>query len=70
MFKLIVTLLLLVIVATLGQSMFFMVKDQGRSKRTVKALTIRITLSLALFGLLIVGYLTGMIHPHGIYVAH
>ena len=30
MFKLIVILLLLVIVATLGQSMFFMVKDQGR----------------------------------------
>jgi membrane protein involved in colicin uptake len=31
----------------------------------VKALTVRIVLSLLLFGLLIVGYLTGVIEPHG-----
>ena len=41
-------------------------RDQGRSTRTVKALTWRIGLSLALFLLLFVSYYFGLIRPHGI----
>jgi hypothetical protein len=69
MFKALVVLLLLIIVISLGAGMFFLVRDQGQSKRPVRALTVRISLSLLLFGLLFVGYFTGLIEPHGLYPA-
>jgi len=67
-FKLPILLLLGFIVFSLGEGMYFLAKDDGAVDRTrvVKALTVRITLSLALFALLIVGYLTGLIQPHGL----
>ncbi|HET6726302.1 MAG TPA: twin transmembrane helix small protein [Gammaproteobacteria bacterium] len=63
----IVIAVLAVIVVSLGSGMFYLVKDRDDSTRTVKALTIRITLSLLLIGLLFVLYALGLIHPHGIY---
>jgi amino acid transporter len=65
-FKIIVVLLLLAVLVSLASGMFFLVHDQGESDRTAKSLTVRITLSIALFLMLIVGYFTGMIQPHGI----
>ena len=65
-FKIIIVLLLLAVLVSLASGMFFLVKDEGESDRTVKSLTLRITLSIALFLMLIVGYFTGMIQPHGI----
>ncbi|HZR68181.1 MAG TPA: twin transmembrane helix small protein [Burkholderiales bacterium] len=59
--KIVVILLLVAIVASLGSALFFLVTDQGRSKRTVRALTVRIGLSLALFLLLMAGYYFGFI---------
>jgi hypothetical protein len=64
--QLLIILILLVIVGSLFSGMYFMIKDQSGSKRTVKALTFRIGLSLLLFVLLILAYLAGIIHPHGI----
>ncbi|HET8553184.1 MAG TPA: twin transmembrane helix small protein [Gammaproteobacteria bacterium] len=64
---LIVIAVLAVIVISLGSGMFYLVKDSSDSKRTVRALTIRITLSLLLIGLLFVLYALGLIQPHGIY---
>jgi hypothetical protein len=55
------------ILASLASGMVFLVKDKGQSTRTAKALTVRITLSVALFGLLMLGIFTGHIKPHGIY---
>lgn len=68
LFKIAVFTILGLIIASLASSIFFLAKDQGKneSNRTVTALTIRVTLSIALFALLIVGYLTGVIEPHGI----
>jgi hypothetical protein len=54
------------ILASLFSGLFFLVRDQGRSKRTVKALTVRVGLSLALFLLLLAGYYFGLIKPHGV----
>lgn len=54
------------ILASLFSGLFFMIRDQGRSKRTVKALTWRVALSLALFLLLLAGYYFGLIKPHGV----
>jgi hypothetical protein len=65
--KLVVIVLLVIIVGSLASALIFMVKDEGRSDRTVKALTLRIALSLVAFGLLMVGYATGLIQPHGVY---
>jgi len=65
-FKIIIVLLLLAVLVSLASGMFFLVQDEGESDRTVKSLTVRITLSIALFLMLIIGYFTGMIRPHGI----
>lgn len=54
------------ILVSLFSGLFFLIRDQGRSKRTVKALTWRVGLSLALFLLLLAGYYFGLIKPHGI----
>ena len=61
-------LLLGFIVFSLGQGMYYLAKDDGETDKTrvVRALTVRIVLSLTLFGLLILGYLFGIIDPHGV----
>jgi hypothetical protein len=66
--KLPIFLVLGFIVFSLGEGMYFLAKDDGdRDKtRVVRALTIRITLSLVLFALLILGYLSGLLQPHGL----
>lgn len=50
----------------LGAGLFYMLVDEGRSKRTVNALTRRIALSVVLFLLVIAGIATGVIQPHGV----
>lgn len=65
-----VIVVLLVIVASLFSGLFYMMKDRGQSTRAVKALTIRIALSLLLFALLMIGYWTGLLHPHGLVLHH
>ncbi len=66
--KLPVLLVLGFIVFSLAQGMYFLAKDDGEQDKTrvVRSLTIRITLSLVLFGLLILGYLSGVLQPHGL----
>jgi hypothetical protein len=49
------------ILASLGSALFFLVRDRGQSMRTVKALAVRVALSLALFLLLMIGYKLGFI---------
>lgn len=65
--RLIIILAFIAILASLFSGVYFMLKDQGRSTRNVKALTIRISLSLLLFVLLIVAYLTGIIRPNPVH---
>ena len=50
---------LVMIVASLGSAIFFMMHDRGNSKRMVKALAIRVGLSVALFAFLMAGYYFG-----------
>jgi hypothetical protein len=63
--KALIILILLVIVGSLFSGLFYLVRDKGTSERTVRALTIRISLSLLLFVLLMIGYATGLLRPHG-----
>jgi hypothetical protein len=55
---------LLVIVASLGSAVFFMMHDRGNSTRMVKALAIRVGLSVALFLFLMLGYYFGLFPDH------
>jgi len=57
---------MLVILFNLGSGLYFLVQDRGDGNRTVKALTWRIAISLALFLLLMIGFATGVITPHGV----
>jgi Protein of unknown function (DUF2909) len=53
--------ILLLIVASLGSAMFYMMHDRSGSSRMVKALAIRVGLSVALFLALMAGYYFGLI---------
>ena len=60
--KIIVILFIVLILASLGSALYFMVKDKGTaSTRMVKALTWRVALSVALFALLMLAYYFGFI---------
>ena len=59
----ILIILFLVVVATLFQALFFLARDQGDSKRTVKVLTLRIGLSVMLFILVLVLWAVGLLKP-------
>jgi uncharacterized membrane protein (DUF373 family) len=59
--KIIVILFLVFIVGSLFSALYFLVRDKGQGTRTVKALTVRVTLSVILFALLMLGVYTGFI---------
>ena len=59
--KFIVILFIILIFASLGSALYFMVRDKGASTRTVKALTWRVAFSITLFALLMLGYHFGII---------
>ena len=64
--KFVIVLFLLVIVGSLASALFYLVRDKGGSDRTVKALTIRVGLSVTLFILLMLGYYFGLIPKQGL----
>ncbi len=64
--KIIVLVLLALVLISLGAGMFSLIKDRGETNRTVKFLTIRIVLSIALLVVLVVSFLMGWIQPHGL----
>jgi hypothetical protein len=55
----VVIAVLLLILASLASAIFFMMRDRSGSKRMVKALAIRVGLSVALFVFLMAGYYFG-----------
>ena len=57
----VVIAVLVLIVASLGSAIYFMMHDRGNSKRMVKALAVRVGLSLGLFLVLMLGYYLGWI---------
>lgn len=59
--RFIVILFLVLIVASLGSALVFLLKDKGSGERTVRALAIRVGLSITLFALLMIGFATGLI---------
>ena len=66
LFKTIIIGLLLIILVSLGTALFSMLKNEPESNRTIKALTVRISLSIALLVLIMIGYSMGLITPHNL----
>ena len=64
--KIVVAAIFIGVLASLGSGLYFLVKDKGRSDRTVRALTIRVGISIGLLCLLVVLWALGLIEPHGI----
>jgi Na+-driven multidrug efflux pump len=62
----IVILALVCIVGSLFSALFFMFRDRGDSRRMVKALTIRVAISVTLFLLLMAGFYFGVIGKNGL----
>jgi len=62
--KLLVIAVLVAILASLASGLFFLVKDKDDSRRVMRALTVRIALSVILFLLLIAAWFTGLIQPN------
>jgi len=65
MFTALILLVMLGILASLGRGLFFLVKDQGKTERTVTSLSIRVALSLLLLALLAFGFITRFITTTG-----
>lgn len=59
--KFVVILFLVFIVGSLGSALYYMIRDRGQGERTVRALTVRIALSVLLFALLMLSYHFGLI---------
>jgi uncharacterized RDD family membrane protein YckC len=57
---------LVAIVWSMGSALFSMTSGPSDSKRMVRALTVRVGLSVALFAFLMLGWYFGLIQPHGI----
>lgn len=65
--RIFVIVILVLIVGSLGSALWFLIRDKGNSERTVKALTVRISLSIGLFLLLMAGYYFGLIPKTGLH---
>lgn len=68
MFKLPILLVLIIIVFSLFEGMYYLAKDDGEHDKTrvVRALTVRIVLSFVLFSILMAGYFFGWIEPNAV----
>jgi uncharacterized BrkB/YihY/UPF0761 family membrane protein len=64
--RIVVLLFIAFIVISLGSALYYLVKDKGQSERTVKALTVRISLSIFLFVLLMASYYFGWVPQTGL----
>ncbi len=64
--KIIVVIFLIAIFGSLASALIYLVRNKGNSDGTIKALTIRIGLSVTLFVLLMAGSYFGIISPSGL----
>ncbi|MEW6370230.1 MAG: twin transmembrane helix small protein [Pseudomonadota bacterium] len=64
--KIFVAIAFILIIASLGSALFFLMRDKGRSNRTVQALAMRVGLSITLFLIVLASYKLGWISPTGI----
>jgi hypothetical protein len=64
--KIIVAIAFILIIGSLASALVFLMKDKGKSNRTVTALAFRVGFSIALFLLILIAHHFGLIEPTGI----
>ena len=64
--KIAIFVVLAAIVLSLGSALYHLATGKGDSNMMMRSLTVRISLSVLLFILIMVGWKVGLIHPHGI----
>jgi urea transporter len=64
--KILVAIAFILIIGSLASALVFLMKDKGKSNRTVHALALRVGFSITLFILILVAYKLGWIQPTGI----
>lgn len=64
--KIIVAIAFLLIIGSLTSALFFVMKDKGKTDRTVRALALRVGFSIMLFVFLLAAHFMGWIQPTGI----
>jgi succinate dehydrogenase/fumarate reductase cytochrome b subunit len=64
--KILILVLVAAVVASLFAGLYFVYKDKGQSNRAVISLTIRISLSVLVFLILVVSYFMGWIPERGL----
>jgi len=64
--KIFVAIAFILIIGSLASALVFLMRDKGKSNRTVQALALRVGFSILLFILLLVANRLGWIQPTGI----
>jgi len=54
------------IVVSLGSALYHLATGKGDSNKMMRSLTVRVSLSVLLFVLIMVGWKVGLIRPHGV----
>jgi hypothetical protein len=62
----VIVIFIVFILGSLFSALYYMIRDKGQSTRTVRALTWRVGLSIALFLMLMLGSYFGLITPQGL----
>lgn len=65
--KIFVAAAFLLIIGSLASALVFLMRDKGKTNRTVNALAMRVGLSITLFLMLLGAYKMGWIQPTGIH---
>lgn len=64
--RILIFALLAAIVISLGTALYYLYTGEANSKKMVRALTIRVVLSLTLFAVLMLAWWFGLITPRGL----
>ena len=66
MIKILVAIAFLLIIGSLASALVFLMRDKGKSNRTVHALALRVGFSILLFVCILVAWKLGYLRPTGI----
>jgi branched-subunit amino acid transport protein AzlD len=65
-YKTLLLFILIIILLSLTRGLHFLIKDKDQSRKMLKSLTIRISLSVLLFIMILFGYYMGWLVPNHI----
>ncbi|MCS6766398.1 MAG: twin transmembrane helix small protein [Candidatus Protistobacter heckmanni] len=64
--RVVIAIAFVLIIASLGSALFYLMRDKGKSNKTVYSLALRVGLSIALFLFILFANWMGWIHSTGI----